>query len=91
MQKGMKVQASHDLSLSPFQLQEADRKMFKRFGRRKDVSYISVIKNLCGKQFCPLITADGTPIYFDTSHLTESGSKLFAKKLTPLILKSEKA
>jgi peptidoglycan/LPS O-acetylase OafA/YrhL len=91
IKKGEEIQASHDLSFSEFQLIEADKKMMKRFGARRDVRYISVINNVCEQQFCPLVTADGTPIYFDTSHLTESGSKLYAKKLTPLILKAEKA
>lgn len=57
------------------------------FANRSDVKYISVLNTVCPDMVCPLVAADETPVHFDIAHLTEAGSKLFAKKLTPEILK----
>ncbi|KTC85470.1 acyltransferase family protein [Legionella drozanskii] len=62
--------------------------MKKMFANRSDVKYISVLNSVCPNKVCPMVSADETPLHFDVAHLTEAGSKLFAKKLTPEILKS---
>jgi hypothetical protein len=67
-------------------MQTTDMYMIKRFSNRSDVKYISVLNAMCPKLMCPLVTADETPIYFDQTHLTAAGSRLFARDLTPLIL-----
>jgi peptidoglycan/LPS O-acetylase OafA/YrhL len=68
-------------------LQWSDRILSARFGSREDVRYVSVMHALCPHEDCPLADADGTPVHFDTAHLTKEGSILFAKALTPLILR----
>lgn len=68
-------------------LQNSENIMSKRFSNRDDVQYISVTKAVCPANRCPLITKDGVPVHFDIAHLTVSGSKLFSKELTPLILR----
>lgn len=60
--------------------------MTKRFANRDDVEYISVMNAVCPDYKCPLTAPDEAPVHFDIAHLTESGARLFAKILTPLIL-----
>ncbi|MBV8183688.1 MAG: hypothetical protein JOY76_03280 [Hyphomicrobiales bacterium] len=51
------------------------------------MKFISVVDALCPRMECPLTDEEGTPVHFDTAHLTKEGSILFAKVLTPLILR----
>jgi hypothetical protein len=74
-----------DLQLAA--LQNSEEVMSKRFANRTDVDYISVMKTMCPGYKCPLTTADESPVHWDIAHLTEAGSRLFAKELTPLILR----
>jgi len=68
-------------------LRWSDRTLLGRFGNREEVRYISVMQALCPHENCPLTDADGTPVHFDTAHLTKEGSVLFTEVLTPLILR----
>lgn len=46
--------------------------------------YVSVLEAICPGQKCPMYASE-TPIHFDTGHLTDVGSKLFAEKIKALI------
>jgi peptidoglycan/LPS O-acetylase OafA/YrhL len=61
--------------------------MSSAFGHRSDVRYVSIFDTVCPDERCPLLANDETPIYFDSAHLTEAGSLLFATMLTPQILR----
>jgi peptidoglycan/LPS O-acetylase OafA/YrhL len=78
--------ANGELDLELGFLRWSDRILSARFGNRSDVRFISVMRAICPKDDCPLTTPDGTPVHFDTAHLTEEGSRLFAELLTPMIL-----
>ncbi|MBA2656784.1 MAG: acyltransferase [Tatlockia sp.] len=86
--KNKKIKGTPAMLMSESLMIADEEIMFKHFGARRDVKYISLIKNICKQQSCPLITAEGVPVFFDVAHLTESGSKLYAKKLSPIILAS---
>jgi hypothetical protein len=60
--------------------------MASGFAGRADLRYISIFKTVCPNSRCPLLANDETPIYFDSSHLTGAGSRLFAQMLTPQML-----
>ncbi len=85
IKNGELIKATRELLAADY-LMDADQKMIKRFGEKKGIKYISVMDTICVNQICPLITADRDPVHFDNEHLTESGSRLFGNKLTPLIL-----
>jgi peptidoglycan/LPS O-acetylase OafA/YrhL len=65
----------------------ADGVMSTDFAGRPDVRYVSIFETVCPNSRCPLLANDETPIYFDASHLTGAGSLMFAKVLTPQILR----
>ncbi|MBW0003871.1 MAG: acyltransferase [Hyphomicrobiales bacterium] len=79
--------ARGELDLESGFLQWSDRVLSARFAGHKDVKFISVVDALCPRMDCPLTDEEGTPVHFDTAHLTKEGSILFAKVLTPLILR----
>jgi hypothetical protein len=73
---------------------EADRKLAALARSVWKVRYISVFEDLCAAQLemvakaqpetsggCPVYAAPGVPLLFDTDHLTEEGSVLFAKAM----------
>jgi peptidoglycan/LPS O-acetylase OafA/YrhL len=61
--------------------------MSSGFSGQAELRYISIFKTVCPNSRCPLLANDETPIYFDSSHLTGAGSLMFAKMLTPQILR----
>lgn len=67
-------------------IDNSENVMSKRFANRNDIEYIPVTKVVCQDYKCPLTAPDEAPVHFDIAHLTVSGSRLFAKELTPLIL-----
>ncbi|MBV9591741.1 MAG: acyltransferase [Hyphomicrobiales bacterium] len=67
-------------------LRWSDRTLSARFANREEVRYVSVMHALCPNDDCPLTDDGGSPVHFDTAHLTKEGSILFAKVLAPLIL-----
>ena len=78
--------AKGELELELGFLRWSDGILSGSFGGREDVKFISVMRAMCPKDDCPLTAPDGTPVHFDTAHLTEEGSHLFAKVLTHMIL-----
>ena len=79
-----RIAKGEDLGL--VRMEDTDKNMARSFGGRTDVTYIPLTPLICPKMECPLATPDGTPLYFDSEHLTKKGSEYFAKILTPLIL-----
>ncbi len=50
------------------------------------LAYVSILDRLCKNGNCPLATATGVPLQFDTLHLTVDGSRLVAEKIAAAIL-----
>jgi peptidoglycan/LPS O-acetylase OafA/YrhL len=48
---------------------------------RYDAQYVSMLKLLCRGDVCPSRADDGSPLEFDTDHLTADGSLTVARKL----------
>lgn len=69
-------------------LDSSDELFRKRFAKRDHVTYIPVFRVVCPQFKCPLLTPDEVPVHFDIAHLTPSGSRLFAKMLTPMLLEN---
>jgi peptidoglycan/LPS O-acetylase OafA/YrhL len=46
-----------------------------------DFKYINMISVLCGNDECSLLSAEGQPYFYDSSHLTRIGAKEFGKFL----------
>lgn len=67
-------------------LEATEMYMNQYISKNTDRKFISVRAAVCDEYKCPLLTSLGTPVYFDTSHLTADGSEFFAKRLIPRIL-----
>jgi peptidoglycan/LPS O-acetylase OafA/YrhL len=64
----------------------ADEALSNRLRGRDGVKFASIFNSVCPTKQCPMIVDGKTPLHFDSLHLTEAGSKFFAKALLPEIL-----
>lgn len=57
---------------------DAFRARIERLG----VRYVSILRNVCPSEECPLLV-DGKPVHFDMGHVTQEGANLFVKQFSP--------
>lgn len=55
----------------------------KSYLKLDGVRYISILHILCDQESCRTITDDGTPINFDSSHLTHKGALYIMQEIAP--------
>lgn len=60
---------------------DVDRKMKAALAGEADVSYVSVLDNVCAAQTCPVTLPGGVPLAWDHAHLTAEGSVLVAETI----------
>jgi peptidoglycan/LPS O-acetylase OafA/YrhL len=66
----------------------SDRIMSARFSGRANIKFISMMQLACPGERCLIVADDGTPMYWDVEHLTETGSRVIAETLAPVILRA---
>jgi peptidoglycan/LPS O-acetylase OafA/YrhL len=62
-----------------------DKILSEYVARHPPAKYISIMSIVCPNGQCPLLV-NGIPVHFDTSHVTEQGSKLFVSEFFGQIL-----
>ena len=67
---------------------EASEKLLRRtiVNRAPSVGFVSVLATVCPNEVC-ILAVSGTPMYFDTLHVTPLGSALNTERLFPQILR----
>jgi peptidoglycan/LPS O-acetylase OafA/YrhL len=53
-----------------------------RFYKTQGIDYFSPIDQLCGADWCSVVTPDGKQIYFDTGHFTWAGARHLAPEFS---------
>lgn len=66
-------------------MKATDALLSATFGASSAVFFLSPFKTFCSERGCRLLSGDGVPLYFDHSHLTETGSILYAKALLTMV------
>jgi hypothetical protein len=70
--------------------EQLDRRMAELAQTRWHVSYVSVYSDLCGQRTemekasadgCPVYAPDGSPLLFDSNHLSAGGSDMLARAM----------
>jgi len=67
-------------------MQRSETAVIKIVSQHNRIAYISLINAVCHKGSCPMASPDEKPLIYDIVHLTQEGSALYAKEITPLIL-----
>lgn len=65
-------------------LADFDRRFHALFQNEPGVTYLSVLHAVCHGLRCPMMI-DGFPVQRDFGHMTDPGSRLFAKALWPVV------